>query len=354
MLLRFWWNRIDDLIGQAVRQELPEGGLRALRIVLSAICLLGVLVAWARPASAPVCLLFPLLVTSFFEGTAIGLTLLPGMVWIMSRGPVETLDTALFLALCLFSVLISGVTSHKYREIFTHRQGLLGRLEIAREVQRGLEPPALLSVGPVVLETSMEVSQELGGDFVAVHGAPDGSALLVMGDVQGKGPQSALTAAYLTGVFQQCCSSGVHQPEQILARLHAALEGRDESRFVTALCLRCHPDATVEIVNAGHPRPVLCSPSGASMVGVGGLVLGLAGMLDLGQAVVRLDSGEKLLLLSDGCYEEEALCASLARLASRPGLQLSSVLEWVNAQTETERDDRTVVLVARRPGESAV
>ena len=245
--------------------------------------------------------------------------------------------------------MISGVTSGKYREIFLHRQGLLTRLEIARQVQCGMEPAGLVVQGELTTQTRMEVCHELGGDFVAIFSAPDQGTVLVMGDVQGKGPQSALTAAYLQGVFQECCCHGLLEPEQILTHLHRSLEGRHETRFVTALCLRYSSGGGLQISNAGHPRPILIGMTEPRMVGGAGVVLGLSGIFDLATHTAQLLPGESVLLMSDGCYEEETVSPALANLLRTAGLEFSTLLSWIDANSDQDRDDRTVVFLTRSP-----
>ena len=336
----------DDLVGRAVRQELAPNHARQLRLSLMAVCLAGLVGAVLLPTSAAVFLIFPLLVTSFFEGTLAGMAFVPLAMLAFGQGSVAKFDLALMAALCAFCVLISGVTSHKYRELFAHRQRLLNRLEIAREVQRGLEPPPCLAIGSLTVSTRMEVCNELGGDFVGLSRLEGGDVVMIMGDVQGKGPQSALTAAYLQGVFHDCSHSGMSQPAEILGRLHALIAGKDEGRFVTAICLRYSAQGgRFEIANAGHPRPILFGSKNSRMIGASGVVLGISGVFELGVEQIELKAGERLLLMSDGCYEEEEITPSLAGLLAASRLELCQVFGWIKESAGELSDDRTVVLL---------
>jgi serine phosphatase RsbU (regulator of sigma subunit) len=300
-----------------------------------------------RPTSAVVCLIFPLLVTSFFEGPALGLALCPIFLLVFSRGPVHTIDVIMLTALCLFAVLIAGITSNKYRQVFAQATRCATRLEVARAVQKSMEPPPCLIVGPLKVLTRMEVCHDLGGDFVGVRMLADGGVLVLVGDVQGKGPQSALTAAYLEGVFHHCCMAGVERPEDILKRMHELLESKDGGRFVTAMCLRFCPRARfVRVANAGHPLPIVVAKQ-PRMAGKTGLVLGVAGLFELGLADLELDADERLLLMSDGCYEEEGVTASLTLLLQSPGVGMEDILGWLDRNTGEHRDDRTTVLLER-------
>lgn len=342
------YERLDDWVGRAVRRELAGVKARRLRFALLFFCASGLLMAVWRPQSAPVCLVFPLLLTSFFEGPLAGVLYSPLAlaVWAFSQPGLEGIDLGLFLALCMFSIQISGVTAGKYRELFAHRRIILDRLELAREVQRGMEPPAHMQVGGLLMHTSMEVCDALGGDFVAARELPDGGALIVLGDVQGKGPQSALTAACVVGAFDQCCRQGIERPEEILRRLHELLDGPRGGRFVTALCLRCEPcRRRWEIANAGHPRPIVFGPTRVAMFGGSGLVLGLDELFEVAQAQVQLVEGERLLLMSDGCYEEEDVVPGLAEVLREPGVEMREIQRWFARNPVQQVDDRTLVLL---------
>lgn len=337
---------IDSLVGRAVRRELNPLWSKALRRLLAVLCVVGLIAALGRPHSAVVCLIFPLLLLSFFESAQAGLFLCPIFVGVYSHGEVEAFDVGLFLALCLFSVAISGVTSSKYRQIFLQSHKCATRLEMAREVQQTMEPPPCMTLGPLRVHTRMEVCHDLGGDFVGVRGLADGSALILIGDVQGKGPQSALTAAFVEGIFQHCGAVGVEEPEEILEHLHNLLAGKGAGRFVTALCLRSCPQGRhFQMANAGHPLPIVFGRRPRTE-GLAGLVLGLEGMLCIEDSSIEIAGDERILLVSDGCYEEESVTPSLAGFLSRSGLGMNEILAWLDDQADHGHpDDRTVVLI---------
>lgn len=342
------YQRLDDWVGRAVRRELSLGKAQRLRVALLGLCVSGLLVALWRPQSAVVSLTFPLLLTSFFEGPLAGLAYCPVAlaIWAFSQPGLQSFDLALFLALCMFSIQISGVTAGKYRELFAHRRLILDRLELAREVQRGMEPPSRMQLDGLTIHTSMEVCDALGGDFVAARKLDDGGAVIVLGDVQGKGPQSALTAACVVGAFDQCCRQGVVQPGEILLRLHQLLDGSHGGRFVTALCLRCQPCHKLwHVANAGHPRPIVFGPERAVMLGASGLVLGLEELFEVSNDQIRLGEGERMLLLSDGYYEEEEVVPALAEVLRRPGVKMAEIQAWFAAHPVQQVDDRTLVVL---------
>jgi len=341
-----YWQRLDARIGRAVRRELNPRDAQILRSALVLLCLTGMILALVHPTSAAVWLLFPLLVVSLLEGLQVGFLVCPLLLSVFWLGPVSLWDLFLLTGLSFFAVCMAGVTASKYRHLYQHRRRLLRRLEVAREVQRTMEPPPSLLVGPIQMLTSMEVCHELGGDFVGARPLEDGGALVVVGDVQGKGPQSALTAAYLEGVFHHCCLEGVARPEEVLWRMHQLLESKDAGRFVTVMCLRIDKTGRFwRVANAGHPLPIVFGGP-AQRVGTTGIVLGLAGIFEVGICDFELTSGQRMLLLSDGCYEEETVSESLHRLLGCKDLCFQDILDWVGQSCLEHSDDRTVVLLS--------
>ena len=189
-------GRLLDLwIGRIVRRELTPGQIRCLRFALLLLTLAAVGAAVSRPSSAVVYLLFPLLLVSFIEGPRLGYALSLLFLAVLGLTRVSSGEMLILGPLFFCAVSLAGVTASKYCHLYQHRKGLIRRLELAREVQCTMEPPASLYLGSVHMQTRMDICHELGGDFVAARSLPDGGALVVVGDVQGKGPQSALTAA---------------------------------------------------------------------------------------------------------------------------------------------------------------
>ena len=129
--------------------------------------------------------------------------------------------------------------------------------------------------------------------------------------------------------------------------MHNLLENKDGGRFVTAMCLRADEDARHwRIANAGHPLPILFDGV-ARRVGETGVVLGIMGILDLGVADIELSGSQQMLILSDGCYEEEDVSESLHAVLVRPGSGLDDIHNWICALNPELHDDRTVVLLRR-------
>ena len=209
----------------------------------------------------------------------------------------------------------------------------------------------------------------VGGDYVDVLPLPDGRGLLVIADVVGKGLAAALMAMGVHTVVHSAARrwSG-------LADLAAALDAHlvetlPAGAFVTVLAMTVDPaTGGVEAVNAGHPPAVIFGPGFADRREVaarsGGFMLGPIPQV---LTVIRdhLVVGQTMLLCTDGCYEvfdpagemlgHEELCRKasgpIGAAADDLGTAADAVAQlpdlWQSAGEP--RDDRTVLLVRRRP-----
>ncbi len=177
------------------------------------------------------------------------------------------------------------------------------RDEIARALQTALLPPRLPDLPGVRLAARYETADRarVGGDFYDVIELPDGSALLVIGDVRGKGPE----AAAVTGLARHTIrgvSIRERRPAHLLRALNAVLVADDTSRFVTASCIRLDPrTGEAAICVAGHPAPLLVRNREVSVVACPtGLLLGEFPEVPLEEATVTLTPGDALVLYTDG------------------------------------------------------
>ena len=105
------------------------------------------------------------------------------------------LRTALFLAI-VYAVL-------RYAVDYRHRQTAMEReFQNAREVQQVLVPETLPSIPGFTLTSAYKPALEVGGDFFQILSAGDGEALIVIGDVSGKGMPAAMTVSLLVGTVR--------------------------------------------------------------------------------------------------------------------------------------------------------
>ncbi|WP_370093729.1 PP2C family protein-serine/threonine phosphatase [Streptacidiphilus sp. MAP12-20] len=214
----------------------------------------------AGPALAAVVsnsLWFPLLVGGVTMGEAFGIAA-------EDRTMSASVHTASVLAIVLISAI--GATSVMLRN---RQERALADAQLVSEVaQRILLRSIPERIGPVraaVHYAAAAAHARIGGDLYEVVQTRYG-VRAVIGDVRGKGLAAVETAAAILGAFREAA----HQEpalDKVAAWLADSLgralhenggehEGSDEE-FVTLVLVGVRPDAVVEIVNCGHPAPLL-------------------------------------------------------------------------------------------------
>ena len=128
-------------------------------------------------------------------------------------------------------------------------------LDAARNIQRSLLPQTLPSIPGFSFAFKSVTCYEVGGDYLDLVEQPDGSLLIAVADVAGKGLASAIMATSFRAAFRAMAITGMPLAE-LATRMneHHWTEGEEaRRRYVTAIFMRLHPEtARMEVVNAGH------------------------------------------------------------------------------------------------------
>jgi serine phosphatase RsbU (regulator of sigma subunit) len=171
----------------------------------------------------------------------------------------------------------------------------------AQEVQQVLIPEELPHIAGLTIESEYRPAREVGGDFFQIlpH-ATDGSVLIVVGDVTGKGLQAGMLVALIVGAIRAEAAHS-NDPLTALNALNQRLCGRGEAH-ATGLALRVAADGVVTLANAGHLPPYL---NGKELPMEGALPLGMTPTAKFSLMHFQLAPGDTLLLMSDGVVEAQ-------------------------------------------------
>ena len=134
---------------------------------------------------------------------------------------------------------------------------------LAREVQQHLFPAVAPDLAGYDVAGASWPAAATGGDYFDYIPAPDGSLVVVVGDVTGHGLGPALlmtdARAYLRTLVQW--KSSLAEILEQASRLLSVDLGED--RFITVLLVRLQPaNGAVEFINAGHPAGLVLAPDG--------------------------------------------------------------------------------------------
>lgn len=188
------------------------------------------------------------------------------------------------------------------------RHALERDLAGAARVQRALLPPRHVAHDGWEVAWHWEPKGAVSGDHVDL--LPPGGARsgdeplhLVLGDVAGKGVAASLLQSHLHALFRALIHRELPMGE-LLGRANglfaAATSG---ASYATLVAARLFADGTLELANAGHPRPLLADRRGVRPVEGSGLPLGLFPASEYASHSLRLTPGQVVLLYTDGWTE---------------------------------------------------
>ncbi|HWG20902.1 MAG TPA: SpoIIE family protein phosphatase [Terracidiphilus sp.] len=180
-------------------------------------------------------------------------------------------------------------------------------LDSAREIQRSLLPQHLPQIPGYSVGFRSATCYEVGGDYLDIVEMPDGSVLMAVADVAGKGLASAMMSLSFRSAFRAMAVSGPALDE-LASRMnqHHWQEGEEaRRRYVTAIFLRLYPDrGELEIVNAGHNPGFVVHPDGTRCeFESSGTPLGLLPGMRYSIERCPFGPGSRLLFYTDGLTE---------------------------------------------------
>jgi serine phosphatase RsbU (regulator of sigma subunit) len=171
----------------------------------------------------------------------------------------------------------------------------------------------------------------------------DGSVLIVVGDVAGKGLQAGMLATLVVGAVR-VAANFTTDPGKILAVLNERLQGRG---LVTCLALRIERDGKISLANAGHLPPYR---NGKELAMEGALPLGAVAGIEFPVVEFQLADGDKLVLMSDGIVEAQDARGQLfgfERTAILLQKEFTPSTLAAAAQAFGQEDDITVLTITR-------
>jgi PAS domain S-box-containing protein len=200
--------------------------------------------------------------------------------------------------------------ARNYREQ-GERARLEGELEAARNIQRGYTPKSKPDIANIDLKGVYYPAFEVGGDYLDYFPTEDGSWVLVIADVCGKGIPAALHMTVLRATFRSEAFRR-NSAREILCAVNEAMRIHlDQKSFITALCLLINKEGTsMKYSRAGHPLLVKLGNGNQSAENIpcNGVALGLvadkqffANLIE--ERIFDLKSGDRYLIYTDGISE---------------------------------------------------
>ncbi|WP_406387448.1 SpoIIE family protein phosphatase [Streptomyces sp. NBC_00887] len=256
------------------------------------------------------------------------------------------------------------------RAIMTMLAGLLGAAvkrvalsvkqhEVAECLQRFLLPSALPD-SPRLTTTARyratAATSKVGGDWYDVIKLPDERMVLVVGDVEGHGMDSAAVMGQVRTAVAAYASEG-HSPTTVIDRTSTLLAALGTDLIVTCCVIVLDTvDGTAQVASAGHPLPLVRRPNGTAevMTAPSNIPLGVSTSVASEGWEHNIEPGSVLMLYTDGLIAWDApdpQAQALALLDAGGGEaeedleQLADRMTAEMTSPQRHRDDAVLLLV---------
>ena len=246
------------------------------------------------------------------------------------------------------------------------RLALEAELADANQMQMSLLPEAAPVVEGLQIVGSSIATKEVGGDFFDYLISEDGLQIsIAVGDVSGKGLRGAMNAVMSSGILRLASSENPEASMDLLmSKTNKALcDSMEQDMNVTMVLAQFDTgEKRMTLANAGqHAYPLLIRNGTVQPVKAKGLALGMIPSIVYKSTVMHLESGDLLLLMTDGITEPRNAEGVMYEESGRLNEVVSSIsvdmpieevvdtiINDVEAYTADEEQDDDITLVAVR------
>lgn len=273
-----------------------------------------------------------------------------------SGGGESDADRAAELLAGFLEVLAVGdVARERWVRRRLRRERVLAELEVARDLQLRLLPPAEGFEDLAGISARCDPALSLGGDFYFLSRQPGGRLGVMLGDVSSHGPSAALimaltlsSAAMATKAHETASGVLSGMQEQLLRALEST-----EMYMTLFYAVVDREGETVSYANAGHPYAYRIGPAGPERLAALDTPIGMSAPQGYAEETVAWPRDDAtLLLFTDGLAGD--LSDPLDRSGSPvrraldagerdPGRLVSALFEGID--DDMRLDDRTAVAV---------
>lgn len=241
------------------------------------------------------------------------------------------------------------------------RERLEEEMRLARDIQEGLLPSETPQVTGLQMASLALPSRHVGGDYFDLVAQQNGSILIAIADVTGKGVPAALLMANLQACLHTMVPMDLTMEEFIGHMNRVICQNTSFDKFITAFTGLYHPDTKrFEYVNAGHNPPMLLRTDGTiELLEEGGLLLGVMRDMPYQRGSVELSLGDVLVSFTDGVTEamspegeefhEDRLEAILREHGDKSAQEIlnivrEAIVDFTGSETQLS-DDLTMIVM---------
>jgi len=246
---------------------------------------------------------------------------------------------------------------------------LTEQLRLAGLVQQDFLPAKLPNTDEVQWATIFMPAEWVSGDIYDIARIDEQHIGFYVADIVGHGMPAALLTIFLKQALVMRETIGnnyrIFSPAEVLKNLNVRMTAQKLSGYQFATCCYCLLNTkTLQLTyaRAGHPYPILIRPgSNPEQLQIRGSLLGIFEQAEYIQGTVQLQSGDKLLLFSDGAepyigrFDEQGgfnFNREFCDIKDSPIVDIVDSLSGIlqnRAIEPTEVDDVTVIGLEIRP-----
>ncbi len=230
-----------------------------------------------------------------------------GILYVDSTSPLviyaqENLELLTLLA----NMAAVKITNARLLEDDHVRQRLAHELATATRIQQALLPGPPRTVQGWHFHARIETCHEVGGDLYDFHRRGDGTLVMLVGDISGKGMGAALLMSSVLSSARVLYDS-VDGPLALIQRLNGIVHrSSDGKSFVTVFVGWLDPaTGRLRYVNAGHPEGFLVRGERVRSLEATGIPVGMLADFPWQEAEATIERGETLAVFSDGIPEAQ-------------------------------------------------
>jgi len=212
----------------------------------------------------------------------------------------------------MFLIIIYDVTDieQQKNELINKQKQLDRDLESAAAIQQSLLPARSPQIENIQIAWEFEPCEQIGGDIFNIHHMDEGKVGLYMLDVCGHGVPAALISVAVSqflnsgdGFLGNNCE--LVSPDTVLNKLDQAFPFERFDSFFSIICMTLDlHQGLLTYSCAGHPPPVLARSDGAlEILEHRGPSIGFGCESPIGQHTVQMQTGDKIMLYTDGVLE---------------------------------------------------
>ncbi|HOK92122.1 MAG TPA: PP2C family protein-serine/threonine phosphatase [Spirochaetota bacterium] len=204
-----------------------------------------------------------------------------------------------------FNLMTEMIKEAKEKEIETRIMN--EQLEIARDIQEGLNPMGFYNKGGIQIKGYTKAAKGVGGDYFDYIDIDENRVGVLISDVSGKGVPASLVMVMIRTVF----TTYIKRKDVDCARVVRAINDSLSADFAidkfATLFFMIYDRRTAELSfsNAGH-GPLFCyraSLGECTRTSLDGVPIGIMEDVEYKQARVKLNPGDMVLLYTDGITE---------------------------------------------------